>query len=141
MKTKIPAGKYYLGDPCYSVPNNEWDDLLDTCQTFQEPVGMLRDGTKIYALPTAYGNGTYEDSDGFGYGVDTGLIGLVSVGIKLDGDFNPDIVNIVEFLTDTVMFDDQGVLTFGHIVIDTAYEGTYDEDQEDLGDRYWNRTI
>ena len=133
MKTKIPAGKYYLGDPCYMVPDDEWHDLLYTCQTFQEPVGTLRDGTKIYALPTAYGDGQYTGSDGFSYGVDAGLIGLVPVGIKLDDDSKQclDLVNIVEFLTDTVMYDDNGVLTFGHIVIDTAY--TYGDD----GDNEW----
>lgn len=24
-----PAGEYYVGDPCYVIPNNDWIDFLD----------------------------------------------------------------------------------------------------------------
>lgn len=27
----IPSGKYVLGDPCYSIDDDHWMDLLDSC--------------------------------------------------------------------------------------------------------------
>lgn len=25
----LPAGKYWIGDPCYAIPDSDWDDFLD----------------------------------------------------------------------------------------------------------------
>lgn len=123
----IPAGKYYLGDPCYSVPDSEWMDLGATCDWFENPVGTLRDGTKIYAMSTAWGDGEFRGSDGFYYGVDAGIIGLVPVTVKLDDDFMPELVKVVEFDHPVMMFEDKGVLHFGHISIDTDPRPDYDD--------------
>ena len=29
---KVPAGSYFLGDPCYAVPSHLWNELLDSCE-------------------------------------------------------------------------------------------------------------
>jgi hypothetical protein len=38
----VPAGQYVLGDPCYAVPDDKWDELLDSCNYFENPVGHIR---------------------------------------------------------------------------------------------------
>ena len=37
----VPAGAYFLGDPCYAVPGGAWDALLQTCDVFTTPVGTV----------------------------------------------------------------------------------------------------
>lgn len=81
----IPPGTYYLGDPCYTVNNDAWLPLLNTCNYFMtNPVGTLPDGNKVYSFGTKHGDGSYEsrygDSyNGFLFSVDSGMIGLVPV--------------------------------------------------------------
>jgi hypothetical protein len=76
----VPAGTYFLGDPCYSVPGHEWDGLLKATNFFEKPAGHLSDGsTQVVAFSTAWGDGIYEGNDGNKYPVDAGLIGLVPV--------------------------------------------------------------
>jgi hypothetical protein len=61
----VPAGTYFLGDPCYSVPGHEWQDLLKVTNFFEKPAGHLSDGsTQVVAFSTAWGDGVYPDNQG-----------------------------------------------------------------------------
>jgi hypothetical protein len=132
----IPAGKYYLGDPCYSFSNDSdlWSKLLDTCDTFNHPIAE-KDGQNILGFRTLHGNGEYQDNAGFTYGVDAGLIGLVPVEVA---DQNPNeiygknTVKVVNFNRDTeCMRLANGTLKFGAIVIDMEVaEEVYDGNEE-----------
>ena len=85
----LPAGRYLVGDPCYSFTNglnphgaDLWMEWLDAAWAGVDPnrVTILDAevrGFRIAASSTAYGDGFYEDQDGHGYGVDAGLIGAV----------------------------------------------------------------
>ena len=81
MKTKeeitvtAPAGEYFLGDPCYAVPQDDWMPLLQDAKYFDNPTGTVN-GYTVIGFNTAYGDGSYRGTDGFDYGVDAGLIGL-----------------------------------------------------------------
>jgi hypothetical protein len=123
---KIPAGAYYLGDPCYVVRDGEWGGLLDMTDCFDNPEGFLSDGTRVVAFGTYYGDGEYYDQFGRDYGVDAGLIGLVPWSDSFAGAGG----HKVEFDKDVFAHEDDGILTFGNIVIDT--KGQY-EDDEDSG--------
>lgn len=78
----VPAGSYFLGDPCYCLEDG-WSPLLDSIGyengSLAKPVGTLPSGANVLIFHTAYGDGVYEGSDGFEYGVDSGCIGLVPV--------------------------------------------------------------
>lgn len=81
----LPAGEYYIGDPCYALQNegknqDQWDDVLEQTDFFSKPVATLN-GKKLCAFSTAYGDGAYSGSDGFEYGVDAGLLGAVPAAI------------------------------------------------------------
>jgi len=123
----VPAGKYVLGDPCYAVPDENWDELLESCNYFENPVGYIRlddfpmNKTFILAFPTRWGDGQYEGSNGMSYPVDAGLIGLVPVDIAKD--LESHYQNIVTFTKDTVCsHDGSGKLRFGGISIETDPE-------------------
>lgn len=101
-RVTVPAGAYYLGDPCYVFHNDErgseqWSALLDDSDYFGAggtpeggPLGFVEvpvdpahpEDSALTRLPvvafrTAYGDGGYEDREGHSYSVDAGMIGLV----------------------------------------------------------------
>jgi hypothetical protein len=127
-KITIPAGTYILGDPCYVIRDEDWMPLLEDCDYFRWPVGKIG-GHQVIALGTKYGDGCYHDQSGNPYGVDAGLIGLVPMaygGKKSHGNRE------VTFTEPAECWDEDGVLHFGDIVIDTA---NFTEDEaEDEGE-------
>lgn len=120
----VPAGKYVLGDPCYVVPNDDWDTLLQSCGYFAEnPIGFIlredRSRINILAFNTKWGDGCYYDNKRRVYPVDAGIIGLVPLDYADASAFDEDTV-IVEFTRPTKCTKQEGGdLVFGDIVIDT----------------------
>lgn len=133
VEVLVPVGEYVIGDPCYAVPDEYWDELLNSCNYFRNPIGHFRmddfdNKTFVLAFGTKWGDGCYAGSDGNEYPVDAGLIGLVPVDVVEDLAEHDGI--IVKFDKPTLCVDDgSGKLRFGHIVIDTDPEE--DEDEED----------
>lgn len=124
----VPEGSYVIGDPCYAVPDKDWDDLLLSCNYFENPIGYVKDGLQkfsVLAFSTRWGDGSYHGTDGNVYPVDAGLIGLVPIEMVEDLTDH----TIVEFNRDTLCVNDgSGNLRFGHITIDTAQTEEEDED-------------
>ena len=124
----VPKGSYVIGDPCYAVPDKDWDGLLQSCNYFNSPIGYVKDGLQkfpVLAFNTKWGDGSYRGTDGNEYPVDAGLIGLVPVEIVEDLSDH----KVVNFSKDTLCMDDgSGKLKFGHITIDTDPS---DEEEED----------
>jgi hypothetical protein len=119
---RVPAGRYYLGDPCHVIDSqDDWMELLETCNFFQgSPIGTLK-GHQVLAFGTAYGDGSYDDKyTGKIVGVDAGIIGLVPEAL-MDLPAVDGIGFMVEFKYDTEATDDgRGDLTFGEHRFDTA---------------------
>jgi len=117
----VRPGKYWLGDPCYSVPDSLWESLLASCRFFEHPVGEVTtdagDTYKVLAFRTKFGDGVYEDQDGNEFPVDAGLIGLIPVGLAKEKPFGS---TLVEFKGETKCFKSDGVLTFGKYAINTG---------------------
>lgn len=144
----VPAGKYFLGDPCYSVPSHLWMDLLSSAEFFYtNPIGTVSTpaGTfSVLAFGTAYGDGLYRGSDGYSYPVDAGLIGLTPVelidanttAMKADGQLRTDLGKIIEFGRDIVCSGEGGVMTFGDITINTKDENEEDDTCDTCGNDY-----
>jgi hypothetical protein len=132
-KVTVPPGTYFLGDPCYAVPDADWAPLLASCDTFERPVGCVR-GFEVLAFGTRWGDGTYTDGDGNEYGVDAGLIGLTPMGMNPSGkdQYGGDLAalgQIVTFPDETVCTTDgeSGLLVFGDVKIDTDPEQDEDD--------------
>lgn len=138
----MPAGKYWIGDPCYIFPNDgplsdKWMELLEKVDFFEVSYGELDDGKiKVWAASTAYGDGLYSGTNGFeviDFSVDAGLIGIVpqeTVDYLGRGDRNLETLGLfVEFTTPFRVECLNGVFRFGYIYIDTNDEEIeYDED-------------
>ena len=73
----MPAGEYWVGDPCYSVPDARWMEWLEAADYINERRYLLAeiDGQPVLGIGTAYGDGLFPGSDGNEYAVDAGLIG------------------------------------------------------------------
>ena len=83
MPVQLPAGDYYIGDPCYAI--QPWHDYLD--QAFPGygdklgPQPFLFGGLQCVVYSTEYGDGTYSDQNGNYYCVDSGLIGATPLSV------------------------------------------------------------
>ena len=125
----MPAGTYYVGDLCY-VMHNEWDEFCDLTTDGMrclDGVFQLSDGRKFATFSTKYGDGEYYDQLGNSYSVDAGLIGCIRVE---DLTESVGTGKIYRFDSDFSVGSRNGLITIGHLVIDTAeeYEEEYDEE-------------
>lgn len=80
---KMPAGKYYLGDPCYVIHDELWPEF---CNQIDD--SRIRNGDiitfqnhPVFVTSTNYGDGVYQDQLLNFYGVDAGIIALVPLEI------------------------------------------------------------
>lgn len=131
----LPAGAYIVGDPCYHVPDSQWDRVLDESDFFDGQCHATfktydgRVGTVI-AFGTAYGDGVYNDEAGRQYGVDAGLIGIIPV-LDIDpSKFDDTLAHAIRFTSPVHCSEKAGTIRFGHITIVTD-ESDEDSEQED----------
>ena len=133
---RLPAGTYFIADPCYIIRDEKYDRLLEETDFFGY---RLPDRGNIFIdsvtkLPfavfsTAYGDGCYRDGFGFKYGVDAGCISCVPVAMVDEHTSAREYVNLVTFDSPFEVGYNDGMITFGDIEIQT--KGDYDEYQED----------
>ena len=114
-KVMIQAGKYYLGDPCYSFEDG-WDKVLNETDCFDNPMAEIN-GHQVLGFRTAYGDGEYISNIGKSFCVDAGMIGLVAV--ELAEVENPFSTTVIEFHEPTLCTNKAGLMKFGLIKIDT----------------------
>lgn len=73
----FPAGKYYIGDLCYVIGGEDYDNTVGDGAD-----GFYTNGKHVIGyFGTAYGDGFYEDTHGRKYGVDAGIIGIAPVAL------------------------------------------------------------
>ena len=132
MQTTIPAGCYYVGDPCYAVSHDEegsqaWDAILTSSNIFDGCIKGTWGGFEVYASQTAYGDGVYTDQNSeYEFGVDAGLIGVIPVALvdHFAGRNAAYALNYIEFERDfifeTVQRENDGLITIGHLLIATS---------------------
>lgn len=138
----IPAGVYYIGDPCYTFSSGDvWDEILEESDYFEKPMIMYK-GHAVGAFSTAYGDGSYignmPEGRAHEFPVDSGLIGFVSINL-LPPDFiasiragNEKCGALVEFTEpwSAASWKD-GVIRIGHTFIDTAQNAEEDDDADE----------
>ena len=122
----MPAGRYFVGDLCY-VMHDAWDEFCDITIDGNRCLDgefQLKDGRKFATYGTAYGDGCYEArarGEVIGEcGVDAGLIGCILLDdIKDVRENNIDGGVIVEFDVPFETGEENGVIYFGHVAINT----------------------
>jgi hypothetical protein len=135
----MQAGKYYVGDLCYVMDNDEWDQVCARTiqgKSFADGEFELNDGRKFAIYGTSWGDGVYHDYYGHSYSVDSGSIGCIKLeDIKAEKCDNLlDFGAIVDFKIDFVTGGGRGtkgwdgIIQFGSIAIET--DPVYNEDEE-----------
>lgn len=124
----MPAGRYYVGDLCY-VMNDVWDEVCDLMfsGSGRGEYGKfkLKDGREFAVYSTKYGDGTYYDGMGREYWVDAGVIGCILESDIRDPAPSTMGGQVMDFASEFDTWEDNGMIRFGDISIDTA---GYDED-------------
>jgi len=149
MTNVFPPGKYWIGDPCYFVPDGEWMTLLEETgylglkpsDNYSEKHGtFFFHGYKCFAHGTAYGDGCYSDNKGFNeYGVDAGLIGIFPEhALEDDGTLSIWGGQFVEFDSEFEVGYNDGTFVFGDLEINTGdNEEDEDEDEDEDEEEYY----
>jgi hypothetical protein len=108
----------------------EWKEVSDlmypSCAQHRVVEGefTLKDGRRFASFSTAWGDGEYRSSINTLHSVDSGSIGCIRMEDIRDNTY-PDIERlgaIVEFAEPFEVDADQGLLKFGHVLIETATE-------------------
>ena len=134
----VPAGTYWLGDPCYSIPDHEWLEWLRAADCSNEDRllrASLKDGNYAVGVSTAHGDGQYSDQYSRVYYVDSGMIGLVNVVWAPDLKEEKNVRYKVTFDKPVeVSWNTDGVIEIGGIYIatdDWATDEGYYYDMDD----------
>lgn len=82
----LPKGDYVITDPCYVLSDENYDKLIYSETDVDEKgnkkfepldgVGKINE-TLLFSHGTLWGDGSYDDGDGYQYGVDSGQIGCI----------------------------------------------------------------
>lgn len=126
----VPAGKYWVGDPCYAIkPHDLWMDVVN--DIFNNDIATFLNSkgeeVSVCAFSTKYGDGVYYDQFGREYPVDAGLIGIVSASVENKEPFG---MHLIEFDQDFVATEVNGLIMIGGIRINT-------DDEEDEYEECW----
>lgn len=126
---KLPAGKYYIGDPCYVLNTSNgfnWEHVLSSTGFFGTDTadrgGVFEyKGMKMFASSTAYGDGCYKDNHRRTYPVDGGMISAIPLA-HLPLEVDKRLGHVVDFESDfqCCPVDDGGSIVIGNIVIETS---------------------
>jgi hypothetical protein len=127
------SGKYYVGDLCYVMTDEEWRQVCDIIFKNNNIIDgefNLPDGRRFAIYSTSWGDGTYYDKEGREYSVDSGSIGCILLSdIKADKyEHIEELGNYIEFENSFVTSEHEGVIQFGTVLIDT--DPIFDEDVE-----------
>lgn len=146
-----PADTYFIGDLCYVIRDDDlWSKICDAM--FPETSNEANDGLlevlghQFVSFSTKYGDGTYYGS-GNAFSVDSGMIGMISLNTLAALGQHHTAAYLAEhgcvrtYQSDFSCENDDGVLYFGNLVIDTAcvedeeeddHWGDYDDEEEDF---------
>ncbi len=131
LEDVMPPGRYYVGDPCYVIDDDEvWSEVCDfmfSGKGNNEGQFTLKDGRTLVIYGTRYGDGTYESNLGTRHSVDAGVIGAM-----LESQCDQKYEHIAE-LGAFIDFDEpwthsgsggdrrnwNGIIHFGHVEIQT----------------------
>jgi hypothetical protein len=123
----MPSGTYYVGDLCY-VMHPEWDEFCDITINGHECKDgelTLADGRRFATYGTMYGDGMYCSNIGTEHSVDAGLIGCIRIeDIKDPVATVSHMKGLGSIITFDAPFetssDSNGIITFGHVEINTG---------------------
>lgn len=77
-KATLPAGKYYIGDLCYALHDTLYDKVFGP--RYRDGLyTSLANPNDVFMVGNTGGDDLYKGTDGKGYPVDSGIIGIASI--------------------------------------------------------------
>lgn len=123
----LPKGDYWVGDPCLSLPQEDWRKLFLYSEKFnnENMFGASYGEKLVVALSVERGDGRYVDNDGYTYTVDSGFIGFVPKPFlkdsKMDTQSLSKIGRFVSFKEDFQVSSNKHGILYEGINISTTY--------------------
>lgn len=119
----LPVGTYYIGDLCYIMTEDEWDEVIDLCfpasamqLDMSSGLMTLKDGRVFGIWSTKHGDGLYTDNSGRSYPVDSGTIGIINVNNIKNDRFDEQVCrglgHVIEFDSSLNAICNQGIFKF-----------------------------
>ena len=133
---KLPAGIYWICDPCYALNEERFDKLTDDWDPDVMEYTEMIDGVErtCISLVTAHGDGCYKGRlhrntalnvliGSPDFPVDSGQIAIVSAELATEVDGYDEPIGIkVEVLEEINVYKQGGDLVFGPVYIETGYD-------------------
>lgn len=127
----LPAGTYIIGDPAYIIPNDDWDNFVNTVSENEIVKFKLNDGREIlvWYSHTEFGDGEYAAGCYLGehqLPVDSGTIGVIEKFSDTIPDGTFEYSTKKKFVVESK--DRDGLITIGPWEIQTGDEPDNFED-------------
>lgn len=120
ITNNFEPGTYWIGDLCYVLQADEWDDLMIQTSLAEEAVVEIR-GFKVGYCGTAFGDGVYMDEERNLYPVDSGSIGIVPLERVKVSDKILKLGRTIQIPESFSIENQNGRLRFGNVFIDTDF--------------------
>ena len=116
---QLPAGQYYVGDLCYIMNYEDWQNFTFSCN--DENVLWTFKGSLCAWGYTVYGDGEYSGSDNLTYDVDSGTIGIFQIKDTSNFDIEEakKLGNVITFDKPFNVEIREGFFKFDNLIIDT----------------------
>jgi hypothetical protein len=140
ISATYPAGKYYIGDVCYALDDNVYQNQWGKTYNYSKGTFVINYKGVQNAMTvshTAFGDGLYvDDISKFEYSVDSGTIGIVPFNLCCPKNIKNNEIKGGHFIESTtpVEFKSQdGIFVIGYndnrnmIIIDTQCDDDYED--------------
>lgn len=137
-----PSNTYYIGDPCYVFPDQDWHQFCDALDhTSDDPVILCIDDEPVLIVQnTAYGDGEYpillNGTQHSTFGVDAGLFSIIPIEFISKWGGDAKLGSVITFTQPSFSSFDRGVLQLNTSEFNLVVN-TNSEDEEDCEDDYF----
>jgi hypothetical protein len=124
----LPAGTYFIGDPCYLI-KKQWGEVCDKMDN-QRAALITINNQKLFIAETRFGDGEYIDDFGENYSVDSGTIAVTPLELNDKATLaNLKIYGCVkEFPKEFECSWSEGIFEIDNIIINTTWDLEEEED-------------
>lgn len=121
MKIKSEKG-FYIGDPCYVLSDKNYNEIWGDKYDYADGIIGIDDYSFI-VKGTYFGDGVYEDEEGFSYPVDSGTLAVVPLELC---EHDTKLGRVIKEQGEAILNEEDGIFNIEIngkvIIIDTRLE-------------------